>query len=80
MAETRISRQDLERIILAELRNVPGCEGVADVTVAAIEGRAGGPSWTVTRVDFGLCEGLWCATNLECIMRRMQAQYELADP
>ena len=72
-----LRRTRLEAVLLAVLREQPGCEGAAAVVV---EGLEGDPNWGVEKVDSGSSGHRECVTALHYIVPDLQRIYALTDP
>jgi hypothetical protein len=70
---TGITRQDLARDCLRDLRHWPGCETVEGVAVLG-EGRG---KFTVHVVEYGLAEKKDADRALRCIQREKLRQFHL---
>jgi hypothetical protein len=72
------TRTEIERLLLAELRDCDDCGGARAVTVMAW-GDDGdtGPTWTVDNYDIGSADAYDCQMALDLIVPRFQSFYDL---
>jgi hypothetical protein len=70
-----MTRRDLERRLLAELRKAPDCEAATNVTVHPLED--GG--WSISNFNAGTSDRDVCTDTLGEIEERLHGQIRLAD-
>jgi bifunctional non-homologous end joining protein LigD len=73
----KATRLVIEAAVLAELRALPGCQGVVSVTINAVAGR--GTTWSLTTFNPGRADGERCAETLREIVARLQAELDFAE-
>jgi hypothetical protein len=70
--------QELNALLIAELRRVPGCEGAAWVGVYRLRRPVRGKSWLAAFLAAGSADQADCARALIDIERRLQAEFDLS--
>jgi len=71
------TKQEIERLLIADLRSFPGCGRAVRVVVVAVEDGAEPASWTVSCFDHGPADGEICDRALQHIVPRFQRVYDL---
>ena len=70
--------EELNALLTAELRRVPGCEGAAWVRVYRLRKHIRGRNWLAAFLAAGSADKRDCARALIEIERRLQAEFDLA--
>jgi hypothetical protein len=70
--------EELNALLTAELRRVPGCEGAAWVRVYRLRKHFRGKNWLAAFLAAGHADKRDCARALIEIERRLQAEFDLA--
>jgi hypothetical protein len=70
--------EELNALLTAELRRVPGCEGAAWVRVYRLRRHIRGRNWLAAFLGSGSADRSDCARALIEIERRLQAEFDLA--
>jgi hypothetical protein len=70
--------EELNALLTAELRRVPGCEGAAWVRVYRLRKHIRGRNWLAAFLAAGSADKQTCARALVEIERRLQAEFDLA--
>jgi hypothetical protein len=78
MRKTVCTPEELNALLTAELRRVPGCEGVAWVRVYRLRRHIRGRNWLAAFLSAGSADRHNCARALIEIERRLQAQFDLS--
>lgn len=78
------SRAEIERLVLAELRDCGGCEAAAGISVVGYDSDTGNddalghePNWTVGAFNAGAASDYECERALIGIVSRLQRFYQL---
>jgi len=71
--------QELNALLLAELRRVPGCEGAAWVGVYTLRKHIRGRNWLAAFFSPGTADKLACARAMPEIEARLQAQFDVSE-
>lgn len=76
------SRDELERLVLAELQGCGGCEDAAGISVTGCDSYCDGrfeigPNWTVAAFNSGAASDYECERALMNIVSRLQGFYKL---
>jgi hypothetical protein len=71
------SRAEIETLLIADLRDVAGCEHVERIVVIPIPGDEDDANWTVKCFNRGRSNGATCDRALQEIVPRLQGFYEL---
>jgi hypothetical protein len=81
MAKTTVTRQMLCELLLKEVREVPGLEGVSAITVHSLADseRENGANWSLAKFDPGLAEISTVEAALAHIGLYMQREYAIED-
>jgi hypothetical protein len=77
MEKHKRTREQLEELVLIELRKVPECEGVGSVAVQCVEGD--GYNWKVNWLHSRDLDTGSCRRALSIIVPRLQVRYELSE-
>jgi hypothetical protein len=77
MDKLPMTRQEIERLIIADLRGFPDCEKAGAVVVVPICDHASAATWTVLRFHTGGSDGEACDRALQHIVPRFQRNYDL---
>jgi hypothetical protein len=78
MRKTIRTPEELNALLTAELRRVPGCEGVAWVRVYRLRKHIRGKNWLAAFLSSGGADRNDCARALIEIERRLQAEFDLS--
>jgi hypothetical protein len=70
--------EELNALLTAELRRMPGCEGAAWVRVYRLRKHFRGKNWLAAFLAAGSADRRDCARALIEIERRLQAEFDLA--
>ena len=73
------TKQEIERLLIADLRTFPGCDQVVRVVVVGVEDPADPASWTVSCFDHGKSDGEACDRVLQQLVPRFQRVYEMVE-
>ncbi len=81
MAKTTVTRDQLCEMLLKEVREVPGLEGVSSITInpLADNERQNGANWSLAKVDPGHAEMDKVEAELVHIGLYMQREYAIED-
>jgi hypothetical protein len=77
MRKTVRTPEELNALLTAELRRVPGCEGAAWVRVYRLRRHFRGKNWLAAFLAAGSADKRDCARALIEIERRLQAEFDL---
>jgi hypothetical protein len=77
MDKTPKTKEEIERLIVADLQSFLDCERALRVVVVPIVDHAHGATWTVSRFHAGRSNGPACDRALQHIVPRYQRVYEL---
>ena len=80
MAKRVITREELARKVLAEVRKHPGCESVKEVAITEVDIVDQGPTWNVDVIDEGDARREVVSAALIRIHDELVSRYELAKP
>jgi hypothetical protein len=72
------TKDEIQQLILAELRTFTDCEGAWGVVVIPIVADNGGTTWTVSRFNGGASDAYACDRALQRIVPHYQQLYHLA--
>jgi len=78
MRKTIRTPEELNALLTAELRRVPGCEGAAWVRVYRLRKHIRGKNWLAAFLSSGTADRNECARALIEIERRLQAEFDLS--
>jgi hypothetical protein len=78
MRKSVCTPEELNSLLTAELRRVPGCEGAAWVRVYRLRKHVRGKNWLAGFLAAGSADKRDCARALIEIERRLQAEFDLA--
>ncbi len=71
------SRAEIEALLIADLRDVAGCEHIGQIVVVPMPGSGDGANWTVKCCNRGRFNEAACDHALQEIVPRLQGFYEL---
>jgi hypothetical protein len=71
------TKEEIERLIIAELRTFAGCEMVVGIVVIPIADYTEVATWTVSRFDSGKSDGHACDRALQRIVPHFQRVYDM---
>jgi hypothetical protein len=80
MRKSVLSPRELNELLLAELRRVPGCEGVVWVGVYVLRRHVRGRNWLAAFFNPGTADKQACARAMPAIEARLQLQYDVIEP
>jgi len=78
MRKTVRTPEELNALLTAELRRIPGCEGAAWVRVYRLRKHIRGKNWLAAFLSSGTADRGECARALIEIERRLQAEFDLS--
>ena len=71
------TKEEIERLIIAELRTFAGCVMVVGIVVTPIVDYTEDATWTVSRFDSGKSDGYACDRALQRIVPHFQRVYDM---
>jgi hypothetical protein len=71
------TKEEIQRLIVAELRTFANCESALGIVVIPIDVDADAATWTVSRFHCGGSDGYACDRALQCIVPHFQQLYDL---
>ena len=71
------TKEEIERLIVADLQSFLDCETAVQVVVVPLIDHAHGGTWTVSCFNAGRSDGAACDRALQHIVPRFQRVYEL---
>jgi hypothetical protein len=71
------TKEEIERLITAEMHTFADCEDALNVIVVPIGGHATVATWTVLRFNPGKSDGEACDRALQRIVPRFQRAYDI---
>ncbi len=77
MDKLPMSKNEIERLLIAELRTFPNCKQALQIDVIPIEDHTEPATWTVSRFNHGQSDGESCDRALQHIVPRFQRVYDL---
>jgi hypothetical protein len=77
MEKSPKTKQEIERLLLAEMQAFEDCEQALAIVVIAIEDHREAATWTVARFNPGKSNGEACASALQLIVPRFQQAYDI---
>jgi hypothetical protein len=80
MRKSVLTPQQLNELLLSELRRAPGCEGVAWVGVYVLRRHVRGRNWLAAFFNAGTADKQACARAMPAIEARLQMQYDAIEP
>ena len=78
MAKALKSQQEIEALLLSELRQAEGCEGATAVLIYPLANELGDATWSVASVNPDTSDADRCLSALAEIEARLQRLYDLA--
>jgi len=72
-----MTKEEIERLIIADLRRLAGCRRARAVTVAPLVDHGSAATWTVVRFHTGGSDGEACDRALQHIVPIFQRIYDL---
>ena len=72
-----MTKEEIERLLIADLQTFPDCEKALRVVVIPIEDYANAATWTVSCFNHGRSDGEACDRALQHIVPRFQRVYDL---
>jgi hypothetical protein len=80
MRKSARTPQELNAMLLAELRRVPGCEGAAWVGIYMLRKHIRGRNWLAAFFNPGTADKQACARAMPGIEARLQVQFDAVEP
>jgi len=77
MDKAPVTKDEIERLLIAELHTFPGCEEAIQVVVVPIENNANIATWTVSCFNHGNSDDYACDCALQHIVPRFQRLYDM---
>ena len=74
----KASMGDLEKLMIDALAEKEGCAGVKSIGIYPLA-EPGLPNWKASVINFGDADRPFCERELPQIVKKLQAEYELAD-
>jgi hypothetical protein len=71
------TKDEIQRLIVAELRTFADCESALGIVVIPIVDDVDAATWTVSRFHRGGSDGYACDRALQCIVPHFQQLYDL---
>jgi hypothetical protein len=71
------TKEEIERLLLAEMQSFEDCEHALGVIVVPIADQADAATWTVTSFNPGKSNGEACDSALQLIVPRFQRAYDI---
>jgi len=71
------TKEEIEKLLLAEMQTFEGCEQALAVVILPIVDHDGAATWTVSCFNHGKSDGEACDCALQCIVPRFQWAYDL---
>ena len=70
-------KEEIERLIVADLKGFPGCEQAVGVIVAPVVAIGAKVTWTVSHFNAGCSDDEACGRALQHIVAQLQRTYDL---
>jgi hypothetical protein len=77
MDKQQMTKESIERLLIAELQTFPNCQQVLQIDVIPMEDRANPATWTVLRFKHGKSDGEDCDRALQRIVPLFQRAYDM---
>ncbi len=77
MRKLPVTKEQIERLIVGDLKSFPGCENALAVVVVPVLSQCATVSWTVSRFNAGSSDGDACDRALQHIVPHFQRAYDL---
>ena len=77
MDKLPVTKHEIERLLIAELRTFPDCEQARQIVVIFIENHKNAGMWTVSCFNPGSSDGDACDRALQHIVPRFQRVYDV---
>jgi hypothetical protein len=77
MDKLPVTKQEIERLLIAELHAFPDCEKALQIDVVPIVDYTNTATWTVSRFNHGKSCGEACDRALQHIVPRFQRVYDM---
>jgi hypothetical protein len=71
------TKEEIERLIVAEMKTFANCENALGVIVVPISHHTHSGTWTVSRFNAGRSDGPACDGALQVIVPRFQRAYDV---
>lgn len=77
MDKQPMTKQEIELLLIADLRTFPDCEKALRVVVVPVEDYTSTVTWTVSYFEHGKSDGEACERVLQRIVPRLQRVYDM---
>ena len=77
MDKLPITKEDIERLLIAELQTYPNCRQALQIVVIPIEDHTNPATWTVSCFNHGKSDGRACDRALQYIVPLFQRAYDM---
>lgn len=77
MDKLPLTKQQIEELILAELKTFPHCAKAKEIAIVAVNDHAMTANWTVSCFNPGRSDGDACDRALQDIVSRFQRVYDM---
>jgi len=77
MSKLPITKEQIERLIVGDLKSFSGCEGALAVVVVPVLAHGATTTWTVSCFNAGRSDGEACDRALQHIVPHFQRVYDL---
>ena len=77
MNKLSITKEEIERLLIAHLQTFPDCESALGVVVIPLEDCFSAATWTVQKFNYGKSDGDACDRALQHIVPGFQRVYDL---
>jgi len=77
MDKLPMTKEEIERLLIAELQTFPDCEEALDIVVVPVDDHAHTATWTVSRFNHGKSDAEACDRALQHIVPCFQRVYDM---
>lgn len=77
MDKLPMTKEEIERLVVAALHAFPDCEGALHVDVVPVDDYTSAVTWTVARFKSRSSDGEVCDSALQLIVPRFQRAYDM---
>ena len=77
MDKLPMTKEQIERLLIAELHTFADCDRALQIVVIPVEDRGNPATWTVSRFNHGKSDGEACDRALQHIVPRFQRVYDM---
>lgn len=77
MDKQPMTKEEIERLLMAELHTFPNCKQAMQIVVIPIEDYTNPATWTVSCFNHGSSDGEACDRALQHIVPRFQRVYDM---